>query len=562
MVKIEPAIEPALGEKQRLPAVFRLARKLSGMLFPRSPERLLLLLLGSFVVASLFLVKDYGMNIDSQKNFREGEMHLNFLLHGRVDEVVLSHQMHGAFIFMLADAAKRLLSDRLPAYDAVSARHVILPVLAACFLATLFLFVRRHWSSRHGLVAVGILLTFPAFWGNTFNNLKDIPLLIFFSLTIMSFVEWHITGELLYLYESFVLLGLALSIKLYAFLAVAVLLLWFVVRPSRSRGPAPSAVQENATPHVVAGILIAFAVVLTLYAPAFWGSDNKLSCLAAWRAQLGQLTYGKHKAFNVMSVVQVLNRTPVPLLVFSVLGIFAALKNVRRSPLNSLLLIWGALPVLIHCLPNSELYDGMRHFLVFLVPFSLLATVGLWWAAALLARVFNTHEGAIVNGLASLVIGVNLWGIVATHPYETTYFNALAGGLKGAQTKNIPFAWDYWLNSYKQAGRWLSGHGAPDASVLAVYYSFTQPEFNTELIRESVQRPDLKVTRLPEIPMEQARIAVPENTYLILVPFDYLRPRRQVLERSGEFQEVFRIERQGGEICTIYYKPKTPLRPG
>jgi hypothetical protein len=33
-----------------------------------------------FLIVSCFVVRDYGMNIDSQKNFREGEMNLDYLL--------------------------------------------------------------------------------------------------------------------------------------------------------------------------------------------------------------------------------------------------------------------------------------------------------------------------------------------------------------------------------------------------------------------------------------------------------------------------------------------------
>ena len=48
--------------------------------FPVKEKWIILLILGAFLFVSLFLVRDYGMNIDSQKNFLEGEMNLNYLL--------------------------------------------------------------------------------------------------------------------------------------------------------------------------------------------------------------------------------------------------------------------------------------------------------------------------------------------------------------------------------------------------------------------------------------------------------------------------------------------------
>ena len=100
--------------------------------------------LAVYLFAALFLVRDYGMNIDSQKNFREGEMNLNYILTGQVDEFVLEWQMHGTYVFMAADLSKRLLHDALHLYDATAARHIILPFMTAFFLVFLFYFVRRH----------------------------------------------------------------------------------------------------------------------------------------------------------------------------------------------------------------------------------------------------------------------------------------------------------------------------------------------------------------------------------------------------------------------------------
>ncbi len=106
-----------------------------------------------------------------------------------------------------------------------------------------------------------------------------------------------------------------------------------------------------------------------------------------------------------------------------------------------------------------------------------------------------------------------------------------------------------------EAGKWINPHGTANANAVGVYYSGTGSAFNADLVREGIDRRDIKTTHLQSIPVRQDRIIVPENTYMILVPFDYLRPARRMLEESGEFQKVHTITRQGGEICTIYYKP-------
>jgi hypothetical protein len=530
--------------------------KASRFSFSVRTEWVLFFGLAAFLLAALRIVDDYGMNIDSQKNFGEGEMNLNYILTGRVDQGVLQWQMHGALIFIAAEAAKRLLHDTLHLYDSTAARHIILPFLTACFLVLLFYFVKRRWSALHGLIAVGLLLTFPYFWGHTFNSLKDVPLLIFFSLSIMSFVEWTVTRAFRYFYGFFILWGCALAIKTYAFLVPVVLLLWMLVRPrdreSKERLPWPGLIL-----HTIAGLSVTLVIVLAFYAPAFWGVEGKWAFLLVWRDHAKEITWGRSTPFNLNSFVQVFFRTPLLVLIFALIGLFETVKDYRKSPLYSLLLVWLLTPLVIPCFPRTLIYhNGMRLFLVFLVPFCLLASVGIGRFAAILAGRLRTDRKVFVWGVASLTIGMSLWGVVATHPYQTTFFNALAGGLKGAQEKHIADSWDYWLNSYREAGRWINQFGAPDANVLALYPSWTPAFFNTALIDDAVGRPDLRPRYLPAIPVRGGRIAIPGNTYVIFVPYDCYRAGRPFLERSGQFQKVHTISRQGGEVCTIYYEPR------
>jgi hypothetical protein len=523
-------------------------------------EWIIFLILFSFLFVSIFLVKDYGMNIDSQKNFLEGEMNLNYLFTGQVDQIILKWQTHGSPIFMVADAAKRLLSDRLNLYDPVPARHIILPFLTSFFMVFLFLFVKRHFSSLHGVIAVGLLLTFPAFWGDTFNNLKDVPLLIFFSSAIMSFVDWTFSGRKEYFYGFFILWGFSLAIKTYAIFVPVLLFLWMMLKPGNSDSSKKFSSPGKMIMHILAGFLISITIALVFYAPAFWAVEEKLSFLAFWHDRIREITWGINSPFNLIPFSQVFFRTPTVVLIFSVVGIVSALKNNQKSVHYPLFLIWFFIPILIPCLPHTVIYhNGLRLFFVFLVPFSLLATIGLVHVSSYIARMIRANEKALVSGLAFFTIGINLWGIVTTHPYQTTFFNALAGGLKGAQEKNIADACDYWLNSYKEAGRWINNYGALDAKVFAVYYSGSPPMFNTGLIKDAIHRADMRLFRLPTIPIQEDKITIPENTYVIIVPYGYLHSGRRLLTRSGEFHEVYRISRQGGEICTIYYKPRNSL---
>lgn len=515
---------------------------------------LLALIAVVFFVSGLFLVKDYGMNPDSQKNFQEGKLNLDYVLGGPVDQELLQWQMHGSLVFMVADASRRVLSDGLHLYDPVAARHAILPVLVSLFTIPLFLFVGRRRGSASGLLTVALLLTFPPFWGHAFNNLKDVPLLVFYSTAIMAFVEWRLTGKLRYAYAFFMAWGLALCVKTYAVFVPVVLLAWTVLRRDEP-GPAQTPSARALLPHALAGAALAGGLVLLCYSPAFWGVKDKLAFLSFWHDRVKEITWGRSNPANIIPFVQVWYRTPVVMLFFAATGFLVALKELRRDPFHPLLMVWCLIPLLIPCLPHTVVYHNeIRLFFVFVVPYCILAMVGLTRAASWIAASSGFAEPAVVLVLALLTVGLNLHGVVSTYPYQATFYNALAGGLKGAQEKDLPDACDYWLNSYKEAGRWLDAHGASGANVVGLYYSGTPSRFNTDLIRESVRRPDLKTFQLRGLPLRQGRIDLPENTYVIAVPFPYLRQVRRWLELSPEFRPVYRISRQGGEVCTIFYK--------
>lgn len=373
----------------------------------------------------------------------------------------------------------------------------------------------------------------------------------------MSFVEWTVTRALRYFYGFFILWGCAIAIKAYAFYIPVLLIVWMLIRPKDpgARGRLP---RRGLILHAIAGLAITLAIVCALYAPAFWGVRDKLSFLRSWHDHAKHITWGHSTPFNLDSFVQVFFRTPLLVLIFALIGLLEAAKECRRFPLYSLLLIWLFVPLAIPCFPRTLIYhNGMRLFMVFLVPFCLLSSAGIVQFGGFLAKRLKANVKTFSAAAVSLTVGTSLWGVVSTHPYQTTFFNALAGGLGGAQKKNIGDSWDYWLNSYREAERWINRFGAPDARVVGLYMSGTPPFFNTDLVGDAIDRPDLKLFHFPAVPASGGEIAIPENTYVIFVPFDYLHMSRLAMEQSGQFQKVYTISRQGGEVCTIYYKPRS-----
>ncbi len=135
------------------------------------------------------------------------------------------------------------------------------------------------------------------------------------------------------------------------------------------------------------------------------------------------------------------------------IGALVLLYRWTKSSKHSyyLLLAFAALfPVVYIIYKKSVIYDGMRHIMFVLPLFVVLAALFYDY----LLQLF-TGKKAIqyaVAGVTLVLVALPARFMFANHPNEYTYFNELAGGIKGAYGE---FETDYYFNSMKGALNWL-----------------------------------------------------------------------------------------------------------
>ncbi|MBI4422261.1 MAG: glycosyltransferase family 39 protein [Elusimicrobia bacterium] len=535
--------------RERPPSALRYAR---GLLFAA---------LGLYALMGLRVLGDYGPNPDSFKNWGEGRANLDFLVTGKVDEPAVWYQTHGALFMMAAELSRRALGERLGLLDEIDARHVVLIPLNLALALALFRFVRLRSDPWTGLVAALGLLTYPEYFGFSFNNLKDIPLVVFFSLAMMAWVDWTGLRRLGAFYSFFAFWGLALCAKLYAFLAPVLLAIW-TLSQGGGRALGTPRRERSLRPHLACGLALAALLVAALYAPAWWGMPEKGRLGSDWTATVSWIALNPERGWSVWPFEQLLLRVPVAWLGCAAIGLWAIARDYRRDPL-SIAIPWLLVPLLIPCLPGLYGYQsGLRLLLLHSVPLSILAASGGRVLAGALAARWPIGRVLVPAGL----LASNLHAIVQTHPYQTTFFNALAGGLGGAQAARVPSSSDYWMNSLREIGRWLDANAAQDAEVLEVYrIHVVHPPQRASfegLLRRAVRRPDLRVTHreayFDEFEASTAASPVGPNTYVIFLPSLRDASRNQLkferLAASGTLRKVYEIKRQGGLIAAVYHR--------
>lgn len=134
--------------------------------------------------------------------------------------------------------------------------------------------------------------------------------------------------------------------------------------------------------------------------------------------------------------------------------------------MRAFLLLWWIVPILRTSLPGMRNFDGVRHFLEYVVPLALLAGHG----AMTLLRGVTKLGGrkrwpALVAGLALAAEPVS--AVVRTYPFGHCYFSDLVGGLAGVRAHGSPDETDYWAGSYWQLLQWLDQNAESEALVFA-----------------------------------------------------------------------------------------------
>ncbi len=109
-----------------------------------------------------------------------------------------------------------------------------------------------------------------------------------------------------------------------------------------------------------------------------------------------------------------------------------------------------AIPFTLLSVPGRTIYDGARHFFFGHPIIAVFAALGVQTALPTLRR-----AAPPVAMTVALLIGVNLYDLATYHPYQSLYFNRIAGGIQAA---NGRYETDYWALSYRQAIEWMNGN--------------------------------------------------------------------------------------------------------
>ena len=514
------------------PSTENLKNTLLSWLTRHSPARRWLVpgLLGGLLAVGLLLVRDYGMSYDAGQSRVIGLTSLRYVAERIKPDFLTQPSQRTQF-----EAAKTplpefvdrdygvgyelpvtLLERGLGLTDTRAIyllRHLC--TFLVCWLGVLALYGlgrRRYDDWRLGLAAAGLLVLSPRLFGEFFYNDKDAVFMALSTVATLStvrFVERPTAGRAA---VHALACALALNVRLMAVLwplATLALLAWRGAW-GEYRG------QPALAPRRLAAALALYGLALPALTVALWpylwaapwtnfqqAFDNMQHF--RWNGTVlyrGEMVSSVHLPWHYAPTWLALT-TPLPQLTLIGLGLSVVGRQLLRRGWrlyaagsrewqDLLFLGLGLGPLVAIIVFKSTLYDGWRQ-LYFVYPSLLLLGLRGLTAAWGWLRERPRWQGRLVGGALGLALLSAAGQLVWLHPFQSLYFNALAG-----PDVSRRYEQDYWGISYGAGLRWVLAHDErPQLRIYTEPYMWTPMQLNYELLPAEL-RTRIKLAGVPE----------------------------------------------------------------
>jgi Dolichyl-phosphate-mannose-protein mannosyltransferase len=433
-------------------------------------------LLVVLILLVIFTFHDYGVTWDEDVHNWYGVFVLDYYLSAFMDSRALHWQdliNYGAAFDMTA-----ALINRISPFGTYETRHLLNGLTGILGLVGVWKAGRFLAGPRAGLFAAVLLATIPNYYGQMYNNPKDIPFAVgciwalYYLCRIVAVLPRPPASLVLKLG---IAVGMSLGVRVggllllaYAGLAGSVFCLWRGIETRSVK----IALSEGWT-----GIWRGFLPMLAISYPVmllFWPwaqqdpIEHPLSALATFSHETfpfktlfaGQYFPATDLPWEYLPTHIVL-ALPELTMLLALAGLPAAMLREwyrpggpdRTRSLQILLIATAILfPVCYAVTIKAVLFDGMRHFIFVLPPIALVA--GLV-ADGLFERLRHSRYRPVLLAALGLYGLGHISIMVLLHPDEYVYYNGFIGGVKGAEQL---FKTDYWANSYAEAVEGLTNY--------------------------------------------------------------------------------------------------------
>jgi len=443
-----------------------------------------------YIAVGLFTLKGYGTGVDSELCFSAGDLYWKYYLGKislpQISQILGTARFDTPFLYIVEAIPWLLFPVAGGVYikgggvwyteSWLISHELLIPVFAGLALLIIYYFTCKVYGKFAAVSATLSLAFLPVFFGEAHLNMKDLPFAALYGLVIILFWKGVSEKDWKWIASSSVIFGLTLASRPMAFTVLFVIYGWLLLTQLHKIHFDKSKLTISLFLLPIIGITVFF-----LAWPWLW-LDPINNLLASARfyqnRQMFALYFGIPLYTNNnlpwhYAIVMLAITTPIPILLFAIVGGIATLKRFwsLRDEASILVLLWFGVSMIRSSLPNIfPVYNGTRLFTDAMLPLCILAGIG----ASSIYMYLHSHSIKYSNFQhlmkvlsAIIIIGlITMPGFIAIyqiHPYEMSYYNELVGGVKGAYGK---FDVDYWSQAWTQGARWLNEHAVRNAKIL------------------------------------------------------------------------------------------------
>jgi Flp pilus assembly protein TadD len=477
------------------------------------------LLIVLFIVF-LFLTPHYGISGDEVSQWNYGKSVWNYLKTFGGDKTAVTgtylentQTLYGGFF----DGVAAMLIDLFHPKDEFLVRHYWNMIFGFAGIVFCGLLAKEFAGWRAAIITVVFLVFTPRFFGEMFNNPKDIPFATGYAASLLCIVKWLKNLERLS-WKTTIWLGLsialAISIRVGGILIIGYLGIFWLLEMIRIKGFEKKLLGKSIK-HGLVALVIGWlgACLFWPYAleDIFSHPIEAIKVMSAYPLTIKTLYGGEiiwtatpdptnigadGKAALIPGIP--LGYLPTWIMMGMPLFILAGLAGaiafttrwIKTPSRNYYLLLWFAalFPVLYIMYKRSVVYDGMRH-IMFVLPVMVVL------AALFFNELLEMFSGKkmvkyAVVAIMAILIALPARFTFANFPNNYVYFNELKGGIKGAYGN---YETDYYFNSLKGAFDWLAANKLKGAKPRAGEDSITVASNIPALMEEYVKLSSLPI---------------------------------------------------------------------
>ncbi len=503
---------------------------------------ILLLILGVYSFSFLSTISDYGVSSDETLGkLYLGDKYFNLytsfnsdFFNVKLDNIeIYKDKNHPNFHSMawfadknaegiwglgptLSSFSKYIFFKYLKLLSPIEAHHISLLICMIFLLISIYLFTLKNFSRTHAIFSSLALASYPYLLANAHFNITDIPSVLFFSLTIITFFKGIKENEAKLLLISSIFCGLSLATKETAFLLPIIIFPWFVlviIGRIFSRKPVIN--------FKMLFSLYFYPIIATLIMLISWPylMDNFPNNLIKTFVYLLNSDFSGENNWSLIPIITSINKTPLFLLIMFFIGLVVSfyrfiLNKKNESGVILLLFFWLCIPILRESVPTASHSKNFNYWLEFLPPLLIISSIGassiIFLINSLIKKIFNTENNylkvitSFIFFLASFS-PIIFWNYL-NHPYGLVFLNSLSSYLP--ETKNSDNLEPYYRESFK----WLNHNAKKDS-----YYLIETNEHIINYTDKNLIRDDLHFKNLNYLIPLVKTISEEKEIYLISI---------------------------------------------